>query len=172
MKLSSRDIALAALIAALYASLVILLPFISFLVWQVRIADALIPLSIVFGFPAIIGVTIGCFIGNIIGAPWGSIALGFIDAVFGSLANLVSSFLAYKIAFKTESKIRAMLACSIATIVITLIVGSYLPYLLKAIGVEIPIWLGWLGVLPGTIISVNIVGFNLIFLIKKIQKQI
>ena len=47
-----------------------------------------------------------------------------------------------------------------------------MPFLLKAIGIDIPIWLGWLGVLPGSIISINIVGFNLIFLVRKIQKQL
>ncbi len=172
MKLTSRDVVLAALIAALYASLVIVLPFISFFIWQVRIADSLIPLSTVYGIPAVLGVTIGCFIGNIIGAPWGSLALGLIDAIFGSIANFIASYIAYKLAYKTESKMRILIACTSSTLIITLIVGSYLPLLMKAIGLEVPIWLGWLGVLPGSIISIIIIGFNLVIFIKRVQKHI
>ena len=46
--MKTRDIALASMISALYAVGVIVFAPISFLIFQVRIADALIPLSIVF----------------------------------------------------------------------------------------------------------------------------
>jgi len=59
----SRNVVLTAIIAALYAVLVIVFAPISFLLFQVRIADMLIPLSLIYGVPAsnrpIIGMSCG-----------------------------------------------------------------------------------------------------------------
>jgi len=52
---SSRNLALAAVFAALYAALVVAFAPISNLPIQVRIADVLLPLAILFGWPAIVG---------------------------------------------------------------------------------------------------------------------
>src|SRR2546426_3311361 len=60
----SRNLALAALFGALYAALVIGFAPISNLPIQVRVADALMPLTILFGWPAILGLGIGTVVGN------------------------------------------------------------------------------------------------------------
>ncbi len=65
--METREIALGSVIAALYAIGVILFAPISFLLFQVRVADALIPLSIVFGMPAVLGLTLGNIVANIYG---------------------------------------------------------------------------------------------------------
>jgi len=95
----SRNLALAALFGALYAALVIGFAPISNLPIQVRVADALMPLTILFGWPAILGLGIGTVVGNsaadsLTGFPSASIGL---DIVGGSLVNLLAGFLAWKI---------------------------------------------------------------------------
>lgn len=161
MKLYSRDLALTAVFAALYAVLVLALASISFQLVQVRVADALIPLSILFGWPVIIGVTIGGAIANV-ATPLPSV---FIDITFGSIANLIASLLAWKIGrWKPTSKMASeFLGCVAATIVVTLIVGTYL-----AILTEMEMWIWWLGIGVGSIISINILGYTLVQIMKRV----
>ena len=157
-----KDLALASIFAALYAILVILLAVISFQLVQVRIADALIPLSIVFGWPAVIGVTVGCIVSNVV-SPMPSV---IIDVTLGSIANLIASFLAWKIGRlkRRESLVNEFLGCSAATIVITFIVGTYL-----AIITEMEPWIWWLGIGVGSVISINILGYILIQVMKRLK---
>lgn len=163
----SKDAALAALVAAAYAALVMLLPMVSFLLWQVRIADALLMLSTVMGWPAVVGVTLGCLIGNFLAAPWGSALLAAIDAALGSVANFIASSLAHKISRRGE--LRYMVAAAAAEVaVISVFVGSYLRYLLLwAFGVDIPLWLSISGVLPGSIVSIGVLGLALSLLVSR-----
>ena len=153
-------IAVASIIAALYAVLVILLPAISFMAWQVRIADALLPLSTVLGWPAVLGVTIGCFIGNL-AAPWGSWGLVLIDAIGGSIANFLSSYIAYKIAYK-KTRIWRIIAAFIEVLVVTAIVGTYLTFILTgSIELGIPLFTIMSGIFVGSIISIGVIGLTL-----------
>jgi len=160
--LKVKDLALACIFAALYAVLVISLAVISFQLVQVRIADALIPLSIVFGWPAVIGVTIGCIVSNVV-SPMPSI---IIDVTFGSIANLIASFLAWKVGRlkRGESLVNEFLGCSAATIVITFVVGTYL-----AVITETELWIWWLGIGVGSLISINVLGYILIQVMKKLK---
>jgi uncharacterized membrane protein len=70
MGLSSRLIELVkgSIIAGMYAGLVYVLAPISFQGFQVRVADALLILPFLdyFGFPAVVGLTIGCVLANIV----------------------------------------------------------------------------------------------------------
>ena len=146
----SRQIALAALFAALYAVGVTVLAPISFQAYQVRVADCLLPLSILFGPPAIMGLTLGTFVGNL------SSPFGAIDIVGGALANLIATFLAWQIG-KRKFGGAWLVATLCEVLVITFVVGSYLSFLLA-----IPIWLGWTGVLVGEVIAVAIGGYLLL----------
>jgi len=146
-----RQIALAALFAALYAVGVTGLAPISFQAYQVRVADCLLPLSILFGPAAIFGLTLGTFVGNLLSSPFGAI-----DIVGGTIANFIATYLAWQIGRRRFSG--AWFAGTVEeVIVITLIVGSYLSYLLA-----IPIWLGWSGVLVGEVVAVNVGGYLLL----------
>ena len=145
---SSLDMALIAIFAALYAIGVIALAPISYGIVQVRIADALIPLSVVFGYPVILGVTIGCFVANLY-SPFGAI-----DIIGGTIANFAASWLAYKL------RRNIIMATTAATLAVTLIVGSYLTVLLG-----IPII--FISVLVGSFIAINIIGGTLIVILRK-----
>jgi len=146
--MKARDVSLTAVFGALYASLVVLFLPISFFEIQVRVADALIPLSIVFGWPVILGVTLGNIIANFFGG------LGVIDIIGGTLANFTASYLAYK----TRNTV-------IPAITIALIVGSYLSLLF-----DLPLWMMVLSVLVGSLISVTLLGTMLIKAIRSVYK--
>ena len=67
----------------------------SFFIFRVRIADAVIPFSIVFGMLAIIGETIGNLNTNVYGK------LRFIDAIEESLASFVAVYVEWKTGSRT-----------------------------------------------------------------------
>lgn len=165
--MKTRDIALASLTAALYAVLVYTLPFASFLLWQVRVADALLPLSTVFGPPAAVGAAVGCFIGNTLAAPWGSAALNLFDAVLGSLANLAAGYAGYKVGYRGGAR-RKLIASLVQAVIVALWVGTYLRYLLLwAFGTDVPLLLSIAGVLPGSLVSIVLVGYPASLLVEK-----
>ncbi|KPV64959.1 MAG: QueT transporter [Candidatus Bathyarchaeota archaeon BA1] len=156
-----RGLALTSVFAALYAVLVIALASISFQLVQVRVADALIPLSMVFGWPVVAGVTIGCVVGNVV-SPMPSIIT---DITFGAIANFIASLLAWKIGGwkHDETKAGEFLGCSAATIAITCIVGTYLAFI-----TEMELWIWWLGIGIGSMISISILGYILLQITKKV----
>lgn len=162
--MQSRNLALASIFAALYAVLVVALAVISFQLVQVRIADALIPLSMVFGWPAVAGVAIGAAVANVV-SPSPSVV---VDVVFGSVANLVASFLAWKISrlkFSNEI-VRELLGCVSAILAVTLIVGTYLAILFQT-----EVWIWWLGIGTGSVISMGLIGFPLVQIMKRIGQK-
>jgi uncharacterized membrane protein len=153
--LETRKIALGSSIAALYAIGVILLAPISFMLFQVRVADALIPLSMVFGMPAVLGVTLGNIVANIYGG------LGYIDIIGGSIANFLSAYVGWKIGSRNFAGSR-FVATVAQNIIVSSIVGSYLAVLFN-----VPLEVGFLGVLLGSIISMNVIGYSLLTVLSR-----
>jgi len=147
----STTVTFTAVFAALYAVGVVLLAPISFQVFQVRIADALLPLSILFGWPAILGLTLGAFVANLFGG------LGPVDVVGGTLANLLAGYIAWRIALNS-GRWWVLLAVGLQVLIVTLIVGTYLSYLFA-----IPLQIGWLGVMLGSIVAIGFLGSLLLF---------
>ena len=81
-KLSTRDLTLAALIAAVYAVLTVALPVPQYAGIQCRLSEALTVLP--FFFPAATpGLVVGCFIANLF-SPYS------LDVVFGTAATLIA----------------------------------------------------------------------------------
>lgn len=158
----ARDLALSSIFTALYAVLVLVLAGVSFQIVQVRIADALIPLVIVFGWPAIVGVTLGAAVANF-ASPLPSVLT---DVTLGSIANLVASLLVWKISrLKLPRKtLSELLSCIAATVTITFFVGTYLALLTQT-----EPWLWWLGIGVGSIISIDFIGFPLLQVTKRIN---
>ncbi len=149
MKFDSKDLALTAVFAALYAAGVIFLAPISFGIYQVRIADALLPLSVVFGMPVALGTSLGCLVANVYGG------LGAIDIVGGTVANFVACILAWLIG--GENVTRRVIACFAETTTITIIVGGYL-----ALIFNVPVEIGLLGIFIGSVIAINVLGFAIL----------
>ena len=150
----SRGIALAALLAALYAAYVFYFSVTSFQVVQVRVVDALLPLSTIFGPPAIAGVTLGVFVGNLLGSPFGPI-----DIVGGTVANLVAATLAWQVG-RRRFRGSWLLAIAIEIAAVTLIVGSYLVVLTSS--PNVPLWVGWVEFLVSEVIAIGVLGYPLL----------
>jgi uncharacterized membrane protein len=148
---NSKDIALTGVFAALYAVGVLALAPISFMLVQVRVADALLTLTMLFGYPAIIGVTVGCLIANFFGG------LGIVDLTLGPLANFLACLLGYYVG--KHSRLGGSLTI---TALITLIVGGYLALLFG-----FPIYVGWGFIGVGSVVSIIIVGLPLTYALEK-----
>ena len=153
--MDTRKVALGSVIAAMYAAGVVFLAPISFSIFQVRLADALIPLSILFGTPVVWGVTLGNIVANVYGG------LGYVDIIGGSVANLVAAYAGWKIGAKKfrGSKFVATVA---QNLIVSSIVGSYL-----AVIFSVPLEVGFLGILLGSAISMNVIGYILMLAIEK-----
>ncbi|WP_295582550.1 QueT transporter family protein [uncultured Oscillibacter sp.] len=83
-RFTSRQIATAGIIAALYAGLTLLLPIPQYGAVQFRVAEAMTVLP--FLFPeAVPGLAVGCFLANLLGSPY------VLDWVFGTLATLLAA---------------------------------------------------------------------------------
>ena len=136
--------------AALYAVGVMVLAPISFQVFQVRVADALLPLAILFGWPAILGLSLGAFVANLFGG------LGPVDIVGGSVANLVAGYVAWRVA-AGGGKWRVLVAIGLQILIVTVIVGTYLSYILA-----LPLGITWFGVMVGSIVAVGFLGLLLL----------
>jgi uncharacterized membrane protein len=143
---SSFTVTLAAVMAALYAIGVVVLGPISFQVFQVRVADALLPLAMLFGWPAILGLSLGAAVANLFGG------LGPIDIVGGGLANLIAGYVAWRISLN-RGKPWLLLGVASQVVIVTVIVGSYLSYLFG-----VPLEVGLLGVLLGSIVAIGVLG--------------
>jgi uncharacterized membrane protein len=151
---SSRGVALAAILAALYAAYVFYFSVTSFQVVQVRVVDALLPLSVIFGPPAIAGVTLGVFVGNLLGSPFGPI-----DIVGGTIANLVAATLAWQVG-RRRFRGSWLFAIALEIAAVTLIVGSYLVVLTSS--PSVPLWVGWVEFLSSEVIAIGILGYPLL----------
>lgn len=97
LKLSNRDMAMAAMIAAIYFVLGIVFAPISFGNFQMRVAEALTLLCI-FSPAAVWGVTVGCVLTNAYGIVSGATILGVMDVFLGSAATLLAGYLSWKLA--------------------------------------------------------------------------
>lgn len=155
LRKSVLNVVTSAVIASMYFVLVFALASISFLPFQVRIADMLVMLPSVVGLPAVYGVTLGCFVANAF-APYGA---NPIDMSFGSVANLLAGYVVYKIAYDRDSYKALLISSVAASAIITVIVGSYLPIVISVdASLENLLAVGWAGVLPGEVISVVLLG--------------
>ena len=88
--LSVRRLVRCAVIAAVYVVVCLVLAPFSYGAVQVRVAEALCLLP-VFGAEYIVGVTLGCFLANLLGST-------VVDVVFGTLATLLACLVTYKLA--------------------------------------------------------------------------
>lgn len=113
----------AALIAALYAALTLFLAPLSFGMIQIRVSEALTILPAVYP-PAILGLSLGCFLSNVMGFVLGANPLGLIDAVVGTFATFLAAILTYYIGKKVKGKALYFLAPIPPVIVNAVFIGT------------------------------------------------
>lgn len=98
--LEMRDFARIAMVAAIYTVVSLALAPISFGNIQVRIAEALTLLPLIYE-PGIWGVTLGCFLTNLLGAAMGVNPTGMLDAFVGTLATFLAAVCTYRLRNRT-----------------------------------------------------------------------
>jgi len=112
---STKRIAYAAIVAALYATLTLAIAPLGYGPVQFRVSEALTVLPFFSSF-SVLGLTMGCLISNII-SPY-----GILDLIFGSFATLIAAIITYKIG-KSNFKFKRYLAPFPAVIINGIIIG-------------------------------------------------
>lgn len=151
--MSVRDLARAAIIAAIYALLTVALAPISSGLIQCRVSEAMSILPY-FTFSAVPGLFIGCILGNLLmGAP-------FYDVLFGSLATLIAAY----VTFWMRKRVSKYLAPLPSVLVNALVVGALLVYVYD-IGVSYWVAAGYVAI--GQAIACFVIGLPLLSLLEK-----
>ena len=153
-----------AMIAAVYTVVSLVLAPISYGNIQVRIAEALTILPLLYK-PSIYGVTLGCFLTNLLGAFLGVNPTGFIDAIVGTLATFLAAECTYMLKDKVVGKI-PVFSISMPVIFNFFFVGAELAVLYFEGNVVLGTIIMGLEVAIGELISV-ILGYILLKPIKK-----
>lgn len=140
-------------IAAVYAGLTILLQAISFSAVQVRVSEALTLLPVLFPV-AIPGLTVGCFLANILSP------VGWMDMVFGTLATLIAAVLT-RILRKN-----LYLAALMPVLSNAVIIGIMLH-----VAFGEPLWMSMLTVGAGEALACFVLGIPLIKALEKVAEK-
>jgi len=149
-QLSAR-VTLVSVIAAVYAITTVTLGSFGYSWIQVRIGEALAPLPILMGFPAVAGLTLGCIVANIFSP------VGLPDMVFGPLLTFCAAVLSWKLSFNKKC-----VACMYPVLVNALGVSAYVssfygvPYMASVLTIAI-----------GEFIATVLIGYILLTAIEK-----
>jgi len=164
VRFDSRDLTSTAIFAALYVVINILelfvvgSPVFTYGPVQLRVADALIALAALFGWPVIGGVTLGCFVTNayyFLGAP---------DVILGPIANLVAALVVMLL------RKRRFLACVVGALPIGVIVGGYLWWFFPPPDIfgTLPAWVGMIiSITISSLIAVAAIGYILLLTLSR-----
>ena len=163
MKLDSRDLTSTAVFAALYViiNVVQMISVGNPTVYgpiQLRVADFMIALTALLGWPMIGGVTLGCFLTNayyFIGAP---------DVILGPIANLIAACL---VLFLRK---RRLLACIVGALPIGFIVGGYLWLFFPPPDVlgTLPAWAAMIASITiSSLIAVAVIGYAVLSVLSR-----
>jgi uncharacterized membrane protein len=165
VRLDSRDVALTAVLTALYVT-VNVVQMISignptiYGPIQLRIADCLIAFSALLGWPAVAGVGFGCFLTN------AYYFLGVQDVIFGPIANLIAASLIFLL------RRHRFAGCVVGAMPIGLIVGAYLSLVFEFPAPEVlgalPVWLGLiLSITFSSLIAIAGIGYSLLVVLSR-----
>lgn len=151
-----------AFVAALYAVITLILAPISYGPIQFRVSEVMVLLAFFDPF-YIVGLTLGCFISNILGPN------GIMDIIFGTVATFISVYAIYLTGkFINNKKLSLIVASLWPTIFNGLIIGCMLNYLY-----QLPLLLSIAEVAVGEFVVVTIVGLPVINLVKnKFRKTV
>jgi len=155
LKLRTKDIALIAIYAALYAALVVELGGISYGIINFRIADAMVAAVPLLGIPGVLGHTLGVFISNI------PSPLGLID-LLNTIPSFAMSFVIYYVYKKTRNDYTVIATCAAYSVVLGITVGAMLSPI-----THIPLLLSMLYVVLGNLVATVLIGWPLFKLLKR-----
>ena len=162
--MDARDISLFAVFTSLYVVINILQ---SVLVGnpsiygpiQLRVADCLIVLSALFGWPVVMGATLGGLLTN------AYYFLAPVDVVFGPIANLIAATLVMML------RKRRLLACFAGGLPIGAIVGGYLWLFFEPpdiLGLTLPPWAAMIASITlSSWVAIAIIGYGLLTILSR-----
>lgn len=156
MKNRTKNIALIAMYAAVYAALVVALGFISYGPLNIRIADSMLAAVPLLGMAGVLGHTLGVFIANLFST------LGPID-LLNTIPSFVMAFVVYYVYKKTHNDYTVLVTCVAYSFVLGLTVG----YMLSA-PFNIPLPLSIAYVFAGNFVASVLIGWPLFKLLKRI----
>jgi len=171
LKFDSRDLALTAIFASMYASINVIQTTmggpITYGPIQLRLADALIPLSALFGWPVIIGVAIGCFSNAYY-------MLDPADIIIGPIVNFAASLIVFLL------RKHRLVACISGAVTVGVPIGSYLYYLYAVgnpiiqqqvpefFGIRLPLWSAFvLSLTISCLVTVALTGYILLNILEQ-----
>lgn len=155
MKIGSKNIALIAMYAALYAALVIGLGFMSYGPLNIRLADAMVAAVPILGIAGVLGHTLGVFIANLFSTA------GLVD-LLNTIPSFVMAFAVYYTYKKTKNDYTVIITCTAYSAVLGATVGWMLSSL-YALPLEPTIFYVFLG----NFIASVLIGWPLFKLLKK-----
>ena len=139
--------------------MVIVLAPISYGPVQLRVADCLISLAALFGWPVVVGVTVGCFLGN------AYIWLGPYDVFLGPIANFIAAVVILLL------RKHRLLACVVGALPIGAIVGGYLWLFFPPpdiFGLNLPVWTAMIvSITISSWIAIAVIGYSLLILLSR-----
>lgn len=161
MTSKTKKITRIGVVAALYATITLVLGSISYVQIQFRISEVMTLLPL-FGKEYILSLTIGCFLANVIG-PY-----GVPDIILGTLATFISVYLVYLTGKLMKNKKGYIIIASLwPTIVNAIIIGGVILHVLF----KLPLILSILQVGFGQFVVITIIGVPLFrFLNNKYSK--
>jgi len=146
--MNSKRLVRIAAIAAIYATITIIMAPFSYGPIQVRVSEALTVLPFIFP-ESVLGLFVGCLIANIYSN------YGLIDVVVGSLATLAAAYL-------TRKMPHWLLAPLPPVLVNAVVIGAMLHYVAGFPLVETMIWVG-----IGQVAACYVLGLPLLYFLKK-----
>jgi len=146
--MNSKKLVRIAAIAAIYATITIIMAPFSYGPIQVRVSEALTVLPFIFP-ESVLGLFVGCLIANIYSN------YGLIDVVVGSLATLAAAYL-------TRKMPHWLLAPLPPVLVNAVVIGAMLHYVAGFPLVETMIWVGL-----GQVAACYLLGLPLLYFLKK-----
>ena len=122
---------------------------------QLRVADCLIALAALFGWPVVFGVSLGCVLANLYAF------ISPIDVVLGPIANFIAATLVFML------RKRALLGCIAGAFPIGLIVGGgYLWWFFAPpdiFGLNLPAWAAMtVSITLSSLVAVAVIGYLLL----------
>lgn len=136
-----RFLTTAGVIAGLYTALTLLLAPFSFGIVQCRLSESLTILA-AYHPAAVVGLTVGCAISNMVGLTMGANTAGALDILLGTFATGLAAWLSY--ALRNVRWGGLPVPATIPPVVLNaLIVGTELTLVLGP--VNLPTWLWWMG---------------------------
>ncbi len=159
MRIQTKDVALIAIYAALYAALVVVLGPFSYGPLQIRIADAMLAAVPLLGIAGVLGHTLGVFIANLFST------VGPID-LLNTIPSFAMAFVVYYVYKKTQNDYTVIGTCTAYSFVIAITVG----YMLSIVySLPLPPTIGY--VFIGNFIASVLIGWPLFKVLKRIGIQ-